>query len=155
MDTPKQLRLDNQVCFPLYVASRLVIQQYQPLLHQLGVTYPQYLVLLVLWEHQKLNVGQIKELLFLDTNTLTPLLKRMEKSELLTRQRSKKDERVTEIHLTEKGQQLQGEAAAIPAEVFQQVNCALPSHSKLGELKELLQQMNQNLKKNQPPKQGS
>ena len=76
----EQLKLDNQLCFPLYAASRLIIRAYQPFLEKLGITYPQYLVLMVLWEHKELTVSEISSKLFLKTNTLTPLLKRMEKT---------------------------------------------------------------------------
>ena len=102
----EQLKLDNQLCFPLYAASRLLIRAYQPFLDKLKITYPQYLVLMVLWEHKELTVTEISKQLHLNTNTLTPLLKRMEKQQILERIRSKEDERVVKIRLTDKGTKL-------------------------------------------------
>ena len=113
-DIATQLKLENQICFPLYAVSRLVIQQYKPLLDELGVTYPQYLVLLVLWENDAQTVSALSEQLYLESNTLTPLLKRMETKGLLERKRSKEDERKVIIHLLPKGQEIQEEAFCIP-----------------------------------------
>ena len=84
-DSVDVLKLENQLCFPLYTASRLTTQCYQPLLKELGLTYPQYLVMLVLWERDQVNLSYLSEKLFLQSNTLTPLLKRMESMDLLTR----------------------------------------------------------------------
>ena len=113
------LKLENQLCFPLYTASRLVVRSYTPLLKQLGITYPQYLVMLVLWEHKTLAVTQITKFLLLDTSTLTPLLKRLEKMNLIWRKRSETDERVVMIGLTEKGEKLQQEASLIPSQLVE------------------------------------
>lgn len=110
----EQLKLENQLCFPLYAASRLVIQEYQPHLEKLGITYPQYLVLMVLWETDNIAVTEITHRLILNTNTITPLLKRMESQGIITRQRSEEDERKVLVSLTPKGRQLQVEAASIP-----------------------------------------
>lgn len=112
----EQLHLDNQICFPIYAASRLFVREYQPYLDALGITYPQYLALMVLWERDQLTVGEIAEKLLLNTNTVTPLLKRMEAQELILRQRSGGDERKVIISLTEKGRGLQESAANIPAQ---------------------------------------
>lgn len=102
------VRLDRQLCFKLYAASRLVIKAYRPLLAELDITYPQYLVLMVLWEQSEaLNIGQLGERLMLDTGTLTPLLKRMEQQQLLTRSRGKEDERQVWISLTDRGRAMQ------------------------------------------------
>ncbi len=109
------LQLDKQLCFPLYTASRLVTQCYHPILKELDLTYPQYLVLLVLWESDKVNVSLISKRLYLQSNTLTPLLKRMEEMGLLTRERSAEDERNVIIRLTEKGRNLQIQASTVPA----------------------------------------
>lgn len=109
-----QLQLSNQICFPLYSASRLVTQAYKPHLDELGLTYPQYLVLLVLWENDGLSVNQITEKLLLKTNTLSPMLKRMEQMQVLRRSRSKRDERTVIIQLTAHGKQLKTKAVAIP-----------------------------------------
>jgi|TARA_B100000795_G_scaffold268759_1_gene256415 DNA-binding MarR family transcriptional regulator len=109
-----QLKLENQICFPVYAASRLITREYQPYLDQLGVTYPQYLVLMVLWESDEISVNYIAKKLILNTNTVTPLLKRMEKQGLLKRERSKTDERKVIICLTKKGFLLEQEAIVIP-----------------------------------------
>lgn len=111
------LKLENQLCFPLYALSRQITALYRPYLEKLGLTYPQYLVLMVLWEHRSKSVKDIGELLFLDSGTLTPLLKRMEKSELVERKRSGSDERVVYITITEKGLDLKKEAADIPLKI--------------------------------------
>lgn len=117
----EQLKLDNQICFPLYATSRLVINAYRPLLEKLKLTYPQYLVMLVLWEESGVTVKYISEKLLLDTNTVTPLLKRMEKDGLLSRKRSEKDERSVLIELTEKGRGMQEQAAEIPIKIIEQL----------------------------------
>lgn len=118
MDSP-QLLLSNQVCFPIYSVSRLITKAYKPYLDEMSITYPQYLVLLVLWENDSLSVNQITEKLLLNTNTLSPLLKRMEKLELLQRNRSSKDERSVIIQLTEKGKQLKIQAKLIPDKLIE------------------------------------
>lgn len=115
--TKDALKLSSQVCFPLYAASREITQQYAKYLTPLDLTYPQYLVLLVLWEEKKLSVNAIGEKLYLDSGTLTPLLKRMEAKELLTRTRSAQDERTVLISLTEKGKKLQTKAKKIPIQL--------------------------------------
>ncbi len=109
-----QLKLSNQICFPLYSVSRLITKAYKPFLDRMEITYPQYLVLIVLWENDNLRVNQITEKLLLNTNTLSPLLKRMEKMELIERNRSEEDERNVIIKLTEKGKELKNQAAFIP-----------------------------------------
>ena len=111
------LKLDNQVCFPLYAAARLVVQAYRPLLGDMGLTYPQYLVMLVLWETDGASVGQIGEVLYLDSGTLTPLLKRLEKQGLVTRRRRVEDDRTVENWLTDEGKALRDSAGGIPGEL--------------------------------------
>lgn len=106
--------LDNQLCFSLYSASLAMTKLYKPLLDALGLTYPQYLVMLVLWERNGLSISALGERLSLDSGTLTPLLKRMEASGLLLRQRSSEDERRVHVCLSPAGQQLQTQAAHIP-----------------------------------------
>lgn len=113
MTTSELLKLENQLCFPLYAASRLVTQCYQPVLDELGLTYPQYLVLLVLWETDSVNLKTLSEKLYLQSNTLTPLLKRMQEMGLIDRVRSQQDERSVVISLTPKGKQLQLEAPRV------------------------------------------
>ncbi len=120
------LKLDNQVCFPLYAASRKVTKLYQPLLSTIDVTYPQYLVLLLLWEAEQLSVTEIGERLLLETNTLTPLLKRMEVKGIIKRTKSKRDERVIEVTLTNKGITLQDVAATIPVALLEKVSDKFP-----------------------------
>ncbi|WP_347840527.1 MarR family transcriptional regulator [uncultured Draconibacterium sp.] len=118
----EQLKLSNQVCFPIYAASRLITRQYQPLLDDLGITYPQYLVLMVLWEHDSMLVNQIAQKLILNTNTITPLLKRMEKQGLIVRSRSAEDERKVSISLTQKGKNMRLDAATVPEKLLAQIN---------------------------------
>lgn len=108
------LKLENQLCFPLYAASRLVTKAYQPLLDELDITYPQYLILLLLWEHKELTVKDIGKKLYLQSNTLTPLLKRMESKNLVIRKRSAKDERKVFINLTKEAFGLKDKALCIP-----------------------------------------
>ena len=113
----EQLKLKNQLCFPVYAASRLITREYQPYLAELGITYPQYLVLLLLWENQPLAVNYIADKLILNTNTITPLLKRMETDGIVKRIRSEQDERKVFISLTEYGELLKKKAAKIPEEL--------------------------------------
>lgn len=135
------LKLENQLCFPLYTASRLVVQAYTPLLKSLNLTYPQYLVLLILWEKDGISVGQITGRLHLDTNTVTPLLKRMESDGWLFRERSISDERKVEVRLTEKGREAEKKAVEIPNQLLQGLTC---SSETLQELKTLLDKLIQN-----------
>lgn len=109
------LRLDVQLCFRLYAASRLITRLYQPLLEPLGLTYPQYIVLMILWEDAPCSVSHIGERALLNTNTLTPLLRRLEQQGLVRRRRSHDDERVVEIHLTEAGRAHRPRCAGVPA----------------------------------------
>ncbi|MCR5096465.1 MAG: MarR family transcriptional regulator [Erysipelotrichaceae bacterium] len=113
----EKMRLVNQLCFPLYAASRNVINLYTPHLKPLGLTYTQYIVFLVLWEQDGLTVSQIGERLMLDNGTLSPLLKKMEAEGYIERKRSRNDERIVEVTLTQKGRQLQEEARQVPEKV--------------------------------------
>lgn len=115
--------LENQLCFRLYTASRLLTQAYHPLLSEYGLTYPQYLVLLVLWEKDTQPVNDIAKRLHLETNTVTPLLQRMEKEDILTRNKGKKDARQIIVTLTKKGKALQDKLAAVPFTVGNAVVC--------------------------------
>ena len=112
-----QLRLENQLCFPLYSASNAVVRAYRPLLAALDLTYPQYLVMMVLWEEESISVGELGERLFLDSGTLTPLLKRLEGKGFVSRKRSSEDERVRIITVTGAGKALEEQAQAIPREL--------------------------------------
>jgi DNA-binding MarR family transcriptional regulator len=117
----EQLKLENQICFPFYAIYRLITRAYQPYLENLGITYPQYLVLLVLWEEDEVSVQYITEKLILNTNTVTPLLKRMESIGLIKRQKSKGDERRVIISLSKKGRGLKKEAALIPEKLMENI----------------------------------
>ena len=116
-DYREAMKLQNQLCFPLYAAARRVTGLYTPYLKPLGLTYTQYLVLLVLWERDGLTVGELCEKLMLDNGTLSPLLKKMEQAGYVTRARSRQDERVVVITLTEQGKALQEQAKDIPRQV--------------------------------------
>ena len=119
------LKLDNQLCFSIYAASRLMTRMYQPYLDELGVTYPQYLVLLILWEKEGIGVNEIACKLYLNTNTVTPLLKRMEQLEIIERNRCCSDERKVLICLTEKGKGLKKIAQKIPSSLISNMECGL------------------------------
>ncbi len=146
----EQLKLDNQLCFPVYAASRLIIREYQPFLDELGITYPQYLVLLVLWEQDSITVNEISQKLILNTNTITPLLKRMENQGIITRNREGSDERKVIIRLTEKGKQMQAEAAKIPEQLGSEIASEAMSIKELLDLKEKLYTIINYLNKNRP-----
>lgn len=115
--TSEALRLDNQLCFPLYAAARRVVSLYTPYLKPLGLTYTQYIVFLVLWEHDGLTVGELGRRLYLDNGTLTPLLKKLEASGMIERTRDTSDERVVVITLTDAGRALEQKAVEIPLRV--------------------------------------
>lgn len=119
----EQLKLDNQLCFRLYAASRLVTQAYHPYLSELGLTYPQYLVLLVLWEQDRQPVNDLAKRLHLETNTVTPLLQRMEQQGLVVRKRSKEDGRQVIVSLTGTGRELEQRAAGIPEKLGSRLAC--------------------------------
>lgn len=110
----EQLKLENQLCFPLYAASRIITRKYKPFLDPLGLTYTQYIVMLALWERDSLSVNKLGEILWLDSGTLTPLLKKLESQGLIRRSRSAKDERVLIVEVTDQGWQLQEKAAEVP-----------------------------------------
>jgi DNA-binding MarR family transcriptional regulator len=116
-----QLCLDEQLCFPIYAASNLIVKAYRPFLTPLGLTYPQYLVMLVLWEKECVSVGDLGQILHLDSGTLTPLLKRMETSGLINRSRDPNDERRVLISLKDKGRDLSAEAEKIPKELTKNI----------------------------------
>lgn len=118
-----RFKLDNQLCFRLYTASRLITQAYHPMLADYGLTYPQYLVLLVLWEKDTKPVNDIAKRLMLETNTVTPLLKRMEAEGILTRTQGKKDARQMIVKLTKKGRELQEKLSEVPETVGSSVLC--------------------------------
>ena len=138
MDQHKTPQLGNQLCFPLYVIAKEITGLYRPLLEELDITYPQYLVLMVLWEHQRLTVNQIGEKLFLDSGTITPLLKRLEAKSYIVRQRKIEDERVVEISLTDEGERLQDKACLIPEKMNDRLDL---SETDVQELKQAVSKL--------------
>ncbi len=139
------LLLDQQLCFALYSANLAMHKVYRPLLTALGLTYPQYLVMLVLWEHDAQTVSAIGERLYLDSATLTPLLKRLEAAGLLTRTRAADDERQVVIELTSKGRHLRQRAQDVPTAVFCAAEC---SSGELRAIKSELERLRGNLTRN-------
>ena len=113
------LKLENQLCFPLYVCAKEVVRRYRPLLEPLGLTYTQYIAMMAFWEHKTLTVGRLGELLHLDSGTLTPVLKKMEKSGWIRRERSRTDERQTIVTITPDGEALRERAAEVPQQMMQ------------------------------------
>ncbi|GAB7125615.1 MarR family winged helix-turn-helix transcriptional regulator [Silvimonas sp. JCM 19000] len=117
-DDDDPLSLEQQLCFPLYAASNMLTRLYRPLLDELGLTYPQYLVLMALWQTAPQSVGELGRLLHLDSGTLTPLLKRMQQNDLVTRERDPDDERRVVIKLTQRAREMKTQAAAIPSRLI-------------------------------------
>lgn len=140
----QQLLLDNQLCFLVYSTNLAINQVYRQLLAPLKLTYPQYLVMLVLWEKDQVTVSEIGDRLFLESSTLTPILKKLESAQLIHRKRSKKDERLVIISLTEQGIDLQLQAIDIPHQIAQAASC---SPTTLFELKNQLAELRHNLTK--------
>lgn len=140
----QQLLLDNQLCFLVYSTNLAINQVYRQLLAPLKLTYPQYLVMLVLWEKDQVTVSEIGDRLFLESSTLTPILKKLESAQLIHRKRSKKDERLVMISLTEQGIDLQLQAIDIPHQIAQAASC---SPKTLFELKNQLAKLRHNLTK--------
>ncbi len=116
-DKYESLRLEKQLCFPLYACAKEVVRRYKPFLDQLDLTYTQYIVMMVMWEKKSVNVKELGESLYLDSGTLTPLLKRLEKKGLITRERSKSDERALDVNITEEGEKMRDLAVSIPREM--------------------------------------
>ncbi|MBQ0051818.1 MAG: MarR family transcriptional regulator [Treponema sp.] len=110
----EQLKLSNQICFPLYVCSKEIVRKYKPYLDEIDLTYTQYITMMVFWERKEMNVKELGEVLFLDSGTLTPVLKKLEAKNFITRQRSKEDERNLVIKITQEGEALQEKCAEIP-----------------------------------------
>jgi DNA-binding MarR family transcriptional regulator len=138
MENHQQLQLGNQLCFPIYVISKEIIGLYRPFLDELDITYSQYLVMMVLWEEDRLTVNQIGEKLYLDSGTLTPLLKRLEVKGFIVRKRKKEDERVVEVLLADPGRNLQQKACEIPVKMQEKLNLTTED---LFELKETVQKI--------------
>ena len=140
LDTDQALLLNNQLCFALYSTSLAMTKLYKPLLDELGLTYPQYLVMLVLWERDGLMVSELGERLALDSGTLTPLLKRLEAAELVTRVRDLEDERRVRITLTAAGRKLKARARKIPGCILAASQCSLPELAALTQQVQSLRQ---------------
>jgi DNA-binding MarR family transcriptional regulator len=138
MNNDELLKLDNQVCFALYAANRAMTKMYKPLLDPFNLTYPQYLVMLVLFEKSGISVNELGEKLYLDSGTLTPLLKRMEQSNLIKRTRSKVDERRVIIELTKFGSNLKVDLATVPLSLCDTYEC---EPTKMSELRETLKSL--------------
>jgi MarR family transcriptional regulator, organic hydroperoxide resistance regulator len=142
IDPDQALRLDNQLCFALYSASLAMTKLYKPLLDELGLTYPQYLAMLALWERDGLMVSELGERLSLDSGTLTPLLKRLEASGYVARIRDVQDERRVHVTLTAAGRKLKARAQKIPACIVSATQCSLPEIVRLTrELRDLREQL--------------
>ncbi len=122
MDKYKQLKLENQLCFPLYVCSKEIIKKYKPFLDKVGLTYTSYIVMMVLWQEKRMNVKQLGEKLWLDSGTLTPLLKKMEQSGFITRKRVDNDERQVLVTITDKSEALKDELLEIPSKIYSCTN---------------------------------
>ena len=117
MTAPKSLKLENQLCFPLYAAAREVVKQYRPFLDAIDLTYTQYIAMMVLWESETASIKELGQRLYLDSGTLTPVVKALETKGLVTRERSAEDERVVMVSLTDAGRCLMAEAKAVPEQI--------------------------------------
>ena len=113
----ENLKLENQLCFPLYACAKEIVRRYTPLLEPLGLTYTQYIAMMVMWEHKSISVRDMGKLLFLDSGTLTPMLKKMEKAGWIQRKRSESDERMVILTITARGEELHDKAAEIPSKM--------------------------------------
>ena len=122
MESYDCLKLENQLCFPLYACSKEIVRRYKPFLDELDLTYTQYITMMVLWEKKQTNVKELGECLYLDSGTLTPVLKKLEQKGYLTRHRSEEDERNLVVTITDEGEKLRKEAVKIPARMGQCVN---------------------------------
>ena len=131
MENSESLKLENQICFPLYVIAKEITGLYRPLLDELDITYPQYLVMMVLWENDGLPVNHIGEKLYLDSGTLTPLLKRLEAKGLILRKRKKEDERVVQVFISDLGKELQQKACEIPSKIYHKVGVSKEDWAEL------------------------
>lgn len=122
------LKLKNQLCFPLYAASKEVVKSYTPILSELSLTYTQYIVMLALWEHEKLSVKELGEKLFLDSGTLTPVIKSLQEKGYVEKARAKSDERVIEVTLTSEGEELKKRAVDVPEKISHEI-CLSPEEA--------------------------
>ena len=132
------LKLENQLCFPLYVCSKEIVKKYKPYLDEIGLTYTQYITMMAMWEHKELSVKELGAFLFLDSGTLTPVLKTLEKKGLLSRTRSSKDERMLVVTLSESGKDLREQAVEIP---FKMQGCLSIEEKDAADLYRILHKM--------------
>lgn len=117
MDKYEVLKLENQICFPLYACSKEIVKRYAPFLEEIDLTYTQYITMMVLWEHKEMNVKELGRHLYLDSGTLTPVLKKLEQKGYVTRKRDTRDERVLNVAVTEKGMELREKAVCVPEKI--------------------------------------
>lgn len=132
------LKLENQLCFPLYACSKEIVRKYKPFLDEIDLTYTQYIAMMVLWEHRVMNVKELGRYLFLDSGTLTPVLKKLQQKGYIERVRSEEDERVLVVSLTKQGEELREKAVEIPAKMGQ---CVPLTKAEADQLYELLHKM--------------
>ncbi|WP_455717735.1 MarR family winged helix-turn-helix transcriptional regulator [Anaerosporobacter sp.] len=144
MDKYEKIKLENQLCFSLYAASREVIKLYKPLLDKYGLTYTQYIAMIVVWEHEKITVKEMGQKLHLDSGTLTPVLKKLESMDLITKYRDKNDDRVVIVELIEKGRSLKEEILDVPNQIFCMIGA---DNEEIVALKEMLDQLLTKFKK--------
>ncbi len=138
MDGYDSLKLENQLCFPLYVCAKEVVRRYKPLLDGLGLTYTQYIVMMALWERRSLSVKDLGEMLYLDSGTLTPLLKKLEEKGYVLRSRCQEDERVLDVSLTPEGEALKEKAKSVPESMM---SCLRISPEDAAELARILRSL--------------
>ncbi|MCR5755105.1 MAG: MarR family transcriptional regulator [Acetatifactor sp.] len=132
------LKLENQLCFPLYACAKEVVRRYKPFLDELDLTYTQYITMMVMWEHKQMNVKDLGNYLFLDSGTLTPVLKKLEQKNYITRKRDEKDERVLNIAITKQGEELREQAKVVPQQIG---SCFRLSSDEAKELYRLLHKL--------------
>lgn len=138
MDKYDGLKLGNQLCFPLYVCAKEVVKRYKPFLDEIDLTYTQYITMMVFWEHKEMNVKELGAYLFLDSGTLTPVLKKLEQKGYITRKRSKEDERILNVAITDDGEKLKEKAVEIPAKIG---SCVRLEPQEAQQLYQILQKM--------------
>lgn len=138
MEKYQMLKLENQLCFPLYAVSKEIVKKYKPYLDELDLTYTQYITMMVMWEHAEISVKELGEYLYLDSGTLTPVLKKLEQKGLVTRARAKEDERVLLVTITPEGEALKEKASGVPAKVG---GCVLISKEEAAELHRILKKI--------------
>ena len=140
MDKYEGLKLENQLCFPLYVASKEVIRKYKPILDKFDLTYTQYIAMMVIWEERSIKVTELGKRLYLDTGTISPLIRKLKSKDYITITRDKDDERVQIINLTKQGEDLREDALSIPQEILKQ-NCVNLTKEEAILLKNILEKM--------------